>query len=188
VFIGLDTSSESVTSANWSLGGTGVSVGSIALGTTHVEAWAIPAPVAGPGTYAVGFTNTTPWQVSADYFTGADQVTPCAAGDITTKTDTGAGSALAEVLTALNLTTNDASAGAAGLTLAGNLTSMTANQTYLDGGNTINLMTGYTLGTGALTANSDGTTGEKTAGIGVRIKAATLFPPWPPQINTLLRM
>lgn len=173
VYIGAYLSGVTVSSVTWSLGsGTPYQVGTLIENTTdHVFIWAIPAPTAGSGTLTVTLSGSCPWQISASYFTGADQTTPGVIASVATSNSTAASVAL----TATGLTANDADVGAATNSLVGDITGITPNQTFLNQSTTINLGCGYALGNTAVTFAGAGR-GTST-NIVARIQAATAVAP-----------
>jgi hypothetical protein len=87
VYNGMASETAGVTAVTWSLGGGTpykAALWSRATGTAediYQSVWAIPAPVAGSGTYTVTLNENVSYQISADYFTGCDQTTPWPIGD-----------------------------------------------------------------------------------------------------------
>lgn len=142
------STSITVSSVTWSLGGTGVEAklirGGLSGGVTTVI-WCIPAPTGGTGTVEFDLSGSaSTWRFSADYFTGADQTTPCPTGDaVTDITATNTYS-----LTPSNLTANDGTSIAGGDS-SSSINSVSVNQILIDNTTSVDIGTGYTLGTGA---------------------------------------
>ncbi len=131
----------------WSLGdGGAVEVKNVRTTDCFVSVWAIPAPTAGTGTFTFNNSASVATQVGADCFTGADQTTPCPAADAVSASVTQS-STQTLTQTPSNLTASDGSAGGQANTVAGDVTSVSPHQTFLDDTSTINLEAGYNLGT-----------------------------------------
>lgn len=141
-------------------------------GTTYVSVWAIPAP-AGTGTITVTLSDSVPWQSNAVLLSGANQATPCPLSDaVSGITD----NAATISLTPTNVTADDASIGAGANTLAGDATTYTPNQTFLNATTAINMTAGYRIGIGSVVAGWADNNGIKAA-VAVRVAAASEEPP-----------
>lgn len=169
VHISLVDAAATVDAVSWSLGsGTTSQVASLRNSDNCLHAiWVIPAPTAGSGTYTVTLSASVPYQITADYFTGADPTTPCPTGDAVTAGS--ATEATPSTLTPTNLTANDASSGGAG-SVSQNPTGVSPSQTYLDSTTAINAQAGYATGTTGVTFNYDAT--QSSSKVVVRIVAA----------------
>lgn len=177
VYIGMADVSATVSSVSWSLGsGTAVQVGSSRLGGDNAfgAVWAIPAPSSGSGTYTVSLSASVPYQISADYFTGCDQTTPCPSGDIDTDTGDGAGSAI--TWTPANVGASDASAVCYAHTTTGDTTGLSAGTlTYESNSTAVNMLSGYRLASNTITASAmSGGSGTKVGSVAVHIVASTV--------------
>lgn len=153
VSLAFNTASATPTSitVSWSLGsGTVALVSSVNANNSYELIYAIPAPTAGTGTVSASWTNSAPAQLSATYFIGAHQTTPCPTGDAVTNTTQNQ----PVTVTPLNLTANDASYGGAGSN-AFNPTGVTPTQTYLSSSTAINMQAGYATGTTGVTFTYD---------------------------------
>ena len=170
VHVGLKDPTATVTGVSWSLGsGTAVEVAAARNSDDGYQAeWVIPAPTTGSGTYTVTLSASVPYQITADYFTGCDQTTPCPAGDAVTAAS--ATEPTPSTLTPLNLTANDASSGG-GANVSQDPVSVTPNQTYQDVTTVVNAQTGYALGTTGVTFTYSAT--QSSSKVVVRIVAAT---------------
>lgn len=164
------STSITVTSVSWSLGsGTPIKIKSIRGGSgnaTTVELWAIPAPVSGTGTITVNLSSSTQFNCNADYFTGADQTTPCPTADaVTDVTATNV-----YTLTPANLSSGDAaSSGSANSSEL--ISSVAPNQTLIDNSGNVDIGTGYRIGVGSITVTMSGSSNSH-ANVAVRIAAA----------------
>lgn len=175
VGVGLDSPTATATAATWSLGsGTPYLVGSVRStvngGGAYACAWAIPAPVAGTGTYTVTLSASVAYQADGLLFTGADQAIPCPVGDLASVATTF--SPPTALLTPAHLTATDATMGVAASTIAGNPSGITPNSTYSSTSTSVNFQAGYATGTTGVTSNN--TADQVTANLGfvaVRIQS-----------------
>lgn len=149
--VGLDSTTETVSSVSWSLGsGTALEIKNVRNSTAFSSVWAIPAPGAGAGTVTVNKSAASiNHQIDVQVWTGADQTTPCPTGDAVTSIVHQA----ATTLTPTNLTANDGTAGNGINTVGDTPTSVTPNQRYLNSTTSVNQETGDATGTTGVTLN-----------------------------------
>lgn len=169
------TAAATVTSVSWSLGsGTPYEVGVIKQGNCNVYIWAIPAPTAGTGTYTVNFSESAPFQVAADVFSGTDQTTPCPIADEDEFSVVNDDGATQYTITPTNVGANDAMAACIGHIIIGDTNLWaTGTDTYQSNSTAINLLTGYRLAAAPMVSNVLTASGATIAGIGVRVQAPT---------------
>lgn len=171
----LDSLTETVTSATWSLGsGTTLEVKSFRnTNGPLVSIWAIPAPAGGAGTLRVGYSASAPAHSDIALWTGVDQTTPCPTGDAVTSSS----NAAATTTTPLNLTANDASDGMAANVIAGNWVSATPHQRAIDNASSPGIITGDATGiTGITFVNDGGIPAADVSLVAVRVKAVGVIP------------
>ena len=168
IHIGCAADPGSIT-CSWSNGGTSALVKSQDSGTAaYGRIYAIPVGSTNTGTYTVTLTNSVANQISADYFTGADQTTPCPTADAWSSTVNNQTPITSSVT---NLTANDATAALGINTVTGNPTGVTPNQTYLNSTTAVNMETGYATGTTQVSLNND-TQADSRVWIAARVAAA----------------
>ena len=162
----IDSATATVTSVSFSGGGgTAVEIKTQRNTTTYVSVWCIPAPVSG-GAYTINYSATIAGHVTASYFTGVNQTTPCPTGDAVSTTGT---SQTSLTVDPTNVTANDCQMGMGAQTVAGDVSSFSPNQTYLSTSQSVNAEAGYRIGTGSLTANWTNVTGAIEVLVGVRV-------------------
>jgi hypothetical protein len=175
VHVAIASATVTVSSVSWDLGsGTTVGVLRAALsgsGAGAIEIWTIPAPVTGAGTITVNLSASAAFHGVSHSFSGADQTTPASAADNASSQPTGSQTSVTE--TPANLTANDASSGGGINIVAGNPSSVTPNQTYLNNSGAVNMETGYAIGTGGITFNWDIALTVDALGAAIRIIAAS---------------
>lgn len=180
VYIGLSAATEVVNSVVWNSGsGTPVEIGARRDGgTAYISVWAIPAPVAATDTFTVALSGNVPYQISADYFTGADQTTPCPIADMD---NLGILNGVATTMTPANVGASDAMAANLTHTLAGDSHGWTTGSlSYESNSTAVNMLTGYRTGASPM-VSAEITGGAAVAGyVAVRIKAAGGAPAGPP--------
>ena len=170
VYISINSLTATISSVTWSLGsGTSVSVKEVISGTTRTAIWAIPAPTSGTGTYTVSFSASVPHQIGANYFTGADQTTPCPAGDAAS-----ASGITPNPLTVspTNLTANDARVGVGAQTVGGDDPRISLTETKYENATSVNMSAGYSLGTGTVSCTWSIAATEDTL-VGARVQVPT---------------
>lgn len=175
IAVGLTYSSTTVTvsSVSWSLGsGAAIQINSDknngGAGSDVSVLWCIPAPTSGTGTVTVTLSSAPSgsWTFNADYFTGADQTTPCPTGDsVVNHTATNS-----YTLTPGNLTANDASFSISADGSA-NISSVSPNQTFLSNATAVDIATGYNAGTGSIAVTMSDSN-DAHSNVAARIKAA----------------
>lgn len=156
VLIALNSATVTVSSVTFGGTGTPVEVATHRNGTTYLSIWSIPSP-SGTGSITVTPSSAVELDFDALLFNDCDPTTPIAGGDVT-YADGAAVSSLTSH--ANNLTANDATAGLAGLSVAGDVSSMSPNQVEIGTSTGINYLTGYATGTSDCTANFASTTGS----------------------------
>jgi hypothetical protein len=170
---GLDSASATISSVSWSLGsGTAVEVKNQRTGPSFATVFAVPAPAAGAGTLTVNKSvGAINHQVAVSVLSDTHQTTPAPTGDAVTDTYAASNVSTALPLTPANLTANDASFMAGVNTTNNNPTGVSPNSVYFDATTSVNLQTGYRLGTGAITANytDTGATGGNISLVAVRV-------------------
>lgn len=168
VHVALSSTTATVSSVAWSLGGSASQITSTRNSDAFISIWCLPAPASGTGTITVTLSASVPFQSFATTFTGADQTTPCPLADAVTGVSNVIGS---HTLTPTNLTANDATSAAGSNTVAGNPLSVTPNQRYVNSTTAVNLLGGDATGTTGVTLNWD-SGGGFGAFAAVRIVAA----------------
>lgn len=155
VCVGISSTTTTVSSISWSLGGgTPVNLIGVRNSDSYLYVGVIPAPTAGAGTVTVNKSAAGDvHQIDVLLFTGADQTTPSAIGDVVSVADSSDG----QTLTASNLVAGDASLGAASSTQTGNPTGVTPNAVYTNNSTADNFQTGYATGTASITFTYDST-------------------------------
>ena len=169
VYVSINSLTATIDSVTWSLGsGTAVSVLEVISGTSRTAIWAIPAPTSGTGTYTVTLSASVPYQIGANYFTGADQTTPCPAGDAAS-----ASGAIPNPLTVspTNLTANDARVGVGANSVSGDDPRISLTETKYENSTSVNMSAGYSLGTGTVSCTW-GLTATQDSLVGARVQAA----------------
>lgn len=159
-----------VTGITWSLGsGTAYQVATVAVSLLcRLSIWAIPAVTAGTGDCIVTFSGSlTNYNISASYFTGVDQTTPCVIADAVTAS--GATNPLTG--TPANLTANDASSMTGANATIGDAPHVSDTETQFNNGGSVNMSAGYRLGTGAVSCTW-GSASTSDTFIAVRVKAS----------------
>lgn len=158
-----------ISSATWSLGSSSNSQIILARGGSNVTTAiaCIVAPTTGSGTVTLTLSGAPAgnYTFNVDWFTGADQTTPCAGGDAVSVV-TGSNP---HTLTPANMTSNDAEWGVTGDT-SDCITSVTPNQTLSDCAPTVASAGGYRLGTGSIVNNFSQANNNKSS-TAIRIKA-----------------
>ena len=170
VYVSIYSLTATIDSVTWSLGsGTSVSVKEVISGTSRTAIWAIPAPTSGTGTYTVTLSASVPHQIGANYFTGADQTTPCPAGDAAS-----ASGITPNPLTVspTNLTANDARVGVGAQSNTGDDPRISLTETKYDNGTTVNMSAGYSLGTGTVSCTWGSAATTDTL-VGARVQVPT---------------
>lgn len=171
ILVGITLASTTITvsSVTWSLGsGTAVQIASARGGSGNsglTSVWAIPAPTTGAGTVAVTVSSAVDFDFGADFFTGADQTTPCPIADATTSVAT----TTPQTLTPANLTANDASFMTV-CSIATSISSITPNQTLVTNVPSASIGVGYNTGATGVTATY-AATGDDRSLVAVRIAA-----------------
>lgn len=168
VHVALSSTTATVSSVAWSLGGSATQITSTRNSDAFISIWALPAPASGSGTITVTLSASVPFQSFATTFTGADQTTPCPVADAVTGVSNVIGS---HTVTPTNLTANDATSAAGANTVAGNPLSVTPNQRYVNSTTAVNELGGDATGTTGVTLNWD-SGGGFGAFAAVRIVAA----------------
>lgn len=180
ISIGLQTSNATVTGVSWSLGsGTAAQIkhtqtaNGTAIDCAH-DVWAIPAPVAGSGTFTVNLSASVPYQITADYFTGADQTTPCPVADaMTIQIDSYSGSG-AFTFNPTNVGANDGVYASMSHTAAGDSNGWTTGTSdFEDKTTAVNTTAAHNLGaavTCVAAALINTPTTARIGGVGVRIQ------------------
>lgn len=185
VSIGMASNTAEVTSVTWSLGsGTPVEVAKWArtvgiASDIYQSVWAIPAPVTGGGTYTVTLTENVSFQISASYFTGAHQTTPCPITDDDYESSNTVPDGAAFTLTPTNVGANDAMFVGYSHRSSGDTNGWTTGTLLYESNSTAtNMLTGYQLGVGSMTsaAMSSGS-GTHAAAAAVRIQVSGGAPP-----------
>ena len=168
VYVSINSLTATISSVTWSLGsGTPVSIKEVIADTSRTAIWAIPAPTSGTGTYTVTLSASVPHQIGANYFTGADQTTPCPAGDAAS-----AGGITPNPLTVspTNLTANDARVGVGALSTLGDDPRISLTETKYENTTSVNMSAGYSLGTGTVSCTFGSAWNADTL-VGARVQA-----------------
>ena len=168
VYIGINSLTVTISSVTWSLGsGTPVSVKELLNGANRTAIWAIPAPTSGTGTYTVTFSASVDFNVAANYFTGADQTTPCPAGDAVS---TSGITPNPLTVSPTNLTANDARVGVGTNNAPGDDPRISLTESYYQDSGNVNMSAGYALGTGTVSCTWGFATTSDTS-VGARVQA-----------------
>ena len=178
VGIGLSSTTETVSSVSWSLGGgTPVEIKTVRLNASFASVWAIPNPGIGAGIITVTLSSSVPFQGAAETFTAADQTTPCPISDAISASGT---DVTQLIVTPTNLSANDASFAVGVNTVADDPSGVSQNDRFKNATTAVNLQVGDSVGTAALSANwtLSGSLGKQVA-IGVRIVPPSAAPPSP---------
>lgn len=138
--------------------------------------WALPAPTAGAGTYTVTLSANVPYQITADYFTGADQTNPYPSGDKVSGSITDGN---LQSIPVTNVGANDAMVAGVAHNTSGDSNGWDIGTgTYINNTTTINLQSGYLLGGSPMqSAGFAAGTGAHTAYAGIRIQVPGAAPP-----------
>jgi hypothetical protein len=171
VDIGISSTTATVSSVSFSAGGTGVQAISARSTDALSAIWCIPAPTTGTGTVTVNLSTSVAYQYAISLYNGADQTTPCPAGNAVSST----ASQMLTSVTPTNLTANDGSSASCTLTVSGNPTGVGQYQRSLDATSAVNLETGDNFGTGGVNCAYDSTSGNHSV-TAIRIAAFGVTP------------